>query len=92
MTRRLPALIVLVLGFAALFAVGREAPVPPAAVFSIDAGTWMPHVNSAATLTGSWFCPGVPASGEDGVGGEVDDREAVGRTFGCDQSVWTKRG
>ena len=26
--------------------------------FSIDAGTWMPHVNSADTLTGSWFCPG----------------------------------
>jgi len=84
MTRRLPALIVLLLGFAGIFAAGREMPTPTAAVFSIDAGTWMPHVNSAATLTGSWFCPGVPASGEEGVGGEVvvsnrDSEGLVGR-------------
>ncbi len=44
----------------------------------------MPHVNGAATLTGSWFCPGVPASGEEGVGGEVivsnrDSEQLVGR-------------
>ncbi len=53
-------------------------------MFAIDAGTWMPHVNTADTLTGSWFCPGVPATGEEGVGGEVivsnrDSDELVGR-------------
>jgi Family of unknown function (DUF5719) len=72
MTRRaIPAVVALLVGFAALFVAGREAPVPTTAVFALDAGTWMPHVNDTATLTGSWFCPGVPASGEDGVGGEV---------------------
>jgi hypothetical protein len=44
----------------------------------------MPSVNENTALTGSWFCPGVPASGEDGVGGEVvvanrDDDQLVGR-------------
>src|SRR5215203_6360360 len=82
--RAVPALVVLLAGFAGLFAVGREAPVETAAIFSIDAGTWMPHVNSSDMLTGSWFCPGVPASGEEGVGGEVivsnrDSEELVGR-------------
>jgi hypothetical protein len=82
--RAIPGLVVLLIGFAGLFAVGREAPVVSDAIFSIDAGTWMPHVNSAEMLTGSWFCPGLPASGEDGVGGEVvvsnrDGDELVGR-------------
>ncbi len=69
--RAIPAIVVLLVGFAALFVVGREEPLPTAAVFALDAGTWMPHVNDTPTLTGSWFCPGVPASGEDGVGGDV---------------------
>jgi hypothetical protein len=82
--RAIPALVVLIAGFVAVFVVGREAPVMPAAVFSIDGGTWMPHVNDADTLTGSWFCPGLPVTGEDGVGGEVvvsnrDSDELVGR-------------
>jgi hypothetical protein len=44
----------------------------------------MPAVSDNSALTGSWFCPGVPASGEDGVGGEVvvanrDDEQLIGR-------------
>ena len=44
----------------------------------------MPHVNDTDKLTGSWFCPGLPASGEEGVGGEVvvsnrDGEQLVGR-------------
>jgi hypothetical protein len=41
-------------------------------------------VSEQGALTGSWFCPGVPVSGEDGVGGEVvianrDDDRLIGR-------------
>ena len=44
----------------------------------------MPAVTDTGALTGSWFCPGVPASGEDGVGGDVvisnrDSEQLVGR-------------
>ena len=31
----------------------------------------MPAVPVPGGLTSSWFCPGVPASGEEGTGGEV---------------------
>jgi len=45
----------------------------------------MPSVPETGALTGSWFCPGVPASGEDGVGGEVvisnRDSEQIGGRF-----------
>ena len=72
MTRRaVPALVMLAVGFAALVVVGREQPVEPTPVFAIPAGAWMPSVSDTDVLTGSWFCPGVPASGEDGVGGEI---------------------
>ena len=69
--RAIPALLVVILGFAALFAVGRDTPTEVPATFALQAGSWMPHVNDTAKLTGSWFCPGLPASGEEGVGGEV---------------------
>lgn len=82
--RAIPALIVLLAGFAALVVVGRETSEPPAAVFATPIGAWMPSVTEADALTGSWFCPGVPASGEDGVGGEVvisnrDGEQLLGR-------------
>ncbi len=69
--RAIPALVVLLVGFAALIAVGRDEPTTPDPFFATPAGAWMPAVNDDAALTGSWFCPGVPASGEDGVGGDV---------------------
>ncbi|MBV1893216.1 MAG: hypothetical protein KUG57_04155 [Ilumatobacteraceae bacterium] len=85
MTRRaIPAFVVLVVGFAALLMLGRSDSVSPAPVFSAPAGTWMPSVAESNALTGSWFCPGVPATGEDGVGGEVvvsnrDSEQLIGR-------------
>ncbi len=85
MTRRaIPALVVLPVGFASLFIVGREAPAVVHSVFATPVGAWMPHVAQAEALTGSWFCPGVPATGEDGVGGEIvvsnrDSDELIGR-------------
>jgi hypothetical protein len=69
--RAVPALVVVSAGVAGLLAVGRDEPVLSEPFFSPTAAAWMPSVDDAASLTGSWFCPGVPASGEDGVGGEV---------------------
>lgn len=82
--RALPALVVLLVGFAALIVVGREQPPTTDAFFATPAGAWMPAVSDNAALTGSWFCPGVPASDEDGVGGDVVvanryDEQLVGR-------------
>ena len=84
MNRRvIPAVVVLV-GFAGLIAVGREGPTVADPFFATPAGAWIPAVSDNSSLTGSWFCPGVPATGEDGVGGEVvvanrDDEQLVGR-------------
>ena len=69
--RAIPALVVVILGLTALFVVGRDTPTADPATFALQSGSWMPHVNDTDKLTGSWFCPGVPASGEEGVGGEV---------------------
>lgn len=82
--RAIPALIVLLVGFAALVAIGREQPAEPAPFFATTSGAWMPAVSDNPALTGSWFCPGVPATGEEGVGGEVvvanrDDEQLLGR-------------
>lgn len=81
--RALPALVVLVAGFAGLVAVGRDDPTVPDPFFATPAGAWMPAVSDNEALTGSWFCPGVPATDEDGVGGAVvvanrDDEQLVG--------------
>ena len=82
--RAIPALVVLLVGSAGLIAVGREEPTTPDPFFAAPAGAWMPAVSDNAALTGSWFCPGVPATGEDGIGGDVvvsnrDDEQLVGR-------------
>jgi len=82
--RAIPAIVVLLVGFAGLIAVGREQPTVVDPFFATPAGAWMPAVSDNSALTGSWFCPGVPATGEDGVGGDVvvanrDDERLVGR-------------
>ena len=82
--RAIPALVLLLVGFAALIAVGRDEPTTADPFFATPAVAWMPAVRDDASLTGSWFCPGVPATGEDGVGGDVVvanryDEQLVGR-------------
>jgi len=82
--RAIPALIVVSVGFAALIAVGREQPTVAEPFFASPPRAWMPAVDDNLALTGSWFCPGVPATGEGGVGGEVvvanrDDEQLIGR-------------
>ncbi len=69
--KRLPILILVVAALTALVIVGREAVAPTPPVFSTVAAPWMPALPAPGGLTSSWFCPGVPASGKDGVGGEV---------------------
>jgi hypothetical protein len=69
--KRLPILVAVVGAMAALVLVGREAVSPTPPVFSTISAPWMPALPVPGGLTSSWFCPGVPASGEDGVGGEV---------------------
>ena len=82
--RSVPALVLLLVGGGALVYAGNESPAVADPYFSTPAGSWMPAVSEEAALTGSWFCPGVPATGEPGVGGEVvianrDDDRLVGR-------------
>ena len=61
--RRLPMLAVTVVGLAAIGLVDREATDPVPASFGTVAASWMPSAPSGTTLTGTWFCPGVPAGG-----------------------------
>ncbi|WP_040492040.1 DUF5719 family protein [Ilumatobacter nonamiensis] len=69
--RAIPALLLVVLGFVGLVAVGRDTPEPTPAFFAVSGSTWMPAVGQSGNLTGSWFCPGLPTDGEDGAGGQV---------------------
>lgn len=71
MSRRLPAVILVVAALVAIIVTTRdpiEAEVP---VFSSSAGGWMPFAPTETGLTETWFCPGVPATGVDGVEGSV---------------------
>jgi hypothetical protein len=69
--RAIPGVLVIVLGLAAIAVLGRETPPVTEAVFAPSSVPWMPSVSEVERLTGTWFCPGVPASGEQGIGGEV---------------------
>ena len=71
MNRRAPALAVVAVALTGIVAVGASAPAPSAPSFSTVGAEWMPAAPQPSGLTSTWFCPGVPASGEEGVGGEV---------------------
>jgi hypothetical protein len=82
--RAVPGFVLVVAGVAGIVAVGRDDVAPSVPFFSVPAGAWMPSVSDSDALTSSWFCPGVPASGEEDVGGEVvvanrADERLVGR-------------
>ncbi len=81
--RALPALILVLVGLVGMVVVGRDAPLRETPFFAETGGAWMPAVGVSGSLTGSWFCPGVPTSGE-GAGGSVvvsnrDGAQIVGR-------------
>lgn len=83
--RAIPAALLVTAGLAGLVVAGSDTEPAPTPFFAESGGTWMPSVPaSGGSLTGSWFCPGVPATGEAGVGGSVvvsnrDDTPLVGR-------------
>ena len=70
-TRRVPALVLTVVAFAAIVITSRVTPTTVAPVFASVRAEWMPVAPPAGGLTQTWFCPGVPATGEEGVGGEL---------------------
>ena len=81
--RAIPAVLLVLVGLIGMVLVGRDAPERETPFFASTGGTWMPAVGASGTLTGSWFCPGVPTSGE-GAGGSVvvsngDAAQIVGR-------------
>jgi hypothetical protein len=69
-TRRIPMLAVTVAAAAGILVAARSDPATTAPGFARAAAPWMPAVPAEAALTSTWFCPGVPATGEDETGGE----------------------
>lgn len=69
-TRRLPFVVVAVIIAAGLIIVGTDQPATPDVIFATPARPATPAAPTEARTTESWFCPGVPASG-DGFGGEI---------------------
>jgi hypothetical protein len=69
--RRAPALAVVGVALAGIVAVGASSAAPSVPTFSAVGSEWMPAAPEPGGLSATWFCPGVPATGEDGVGGEV---------------------
>ena len=71
MKRRIPGLIAMLALLVGVVVLARDTPATEVAEFSIAAQGWMPAAPPSGALTESWFCPGVPASGVDGVEGEI---------------------
>ncbi|MBA3606151.1 MAG: hypothetical protein H0W46_09320 [Acidimicrobiia bacterium] len=71
--RRIPVLAVTAAAAVGIVVVGREAVESTAPTFSAANALepWMPSAPVITSPSTTWFCPGVPASGEDGVGGTV---------------------
>lgn len=69
--RRIPMLIASIAALIALVLIARTTIAPTQAVFSNVAAPWMPSAPLPGGLTSTWFCPGVPAAGDEGTGGDV---------------------
>jgi hypothetical protein len=69
--RRYPALILSVVAMVGVGLAARNPVSSSVPTFSVTAGGWMPSAPPVAGLTETWFCPGVPATGAEGVGGSV---------------------
>jgi len=71
MKRRLLGFVVVIGAAVALIVAAWETPDADVPTFSVSASGWMPAALAPGGLTETWFCPGVPANGLEGVGGEV---------------------
>ena len=69
--RRIPLLLIVLLAIAGTVVVSREVLCAERPVFSTAAVGWMPSAPPEQGLTETWFCPGVPATGVDDVGGAI---------------------
>lgn len=93
--RRVPMLAVTAVALGAIVVAGRSPVAPIPATFATISAPWMPAAAPAGDLTTTWFCPGVPATGADGVGGTIvvaNDRDQpmtarVTLLAGADQAV-----
>lgn len=81
--RAIPGVVLVLIGLIGMVLVGRNAPVKETPFFAATGASWMPAVGTSGSLTGSWFCPGVPTGGEDEGGSVVvsnrDASQIVGR-------------
>lgn len=71
MRRRIPAVALVVIALVAVVVGARNRSEATTPTFSVAASGWMPSAPLATGLTEAWFCPGVPATGVDGVEGEI---------------------
>ncbi|HUF99960.1 MAG TPA: DUF5719 family protein [Ilumatobacter sp.] len=71
MKRRYLGLVVVVLGGVALIGSTRTTLPAETTTFQTQTPAWMPHASNADVITESWFCPGVPATGQDDVNGAI---------------------
>jgi hypothetical protein len=68
--RRLPMVVVALVMAAGLLVIGTDAPASVDVVFARPDRPATPAAPFTASVTESWFCPGVPAAGS-GLGGEI---------------------
>ncbi len=78
MTRRLPAVALVAAAVIAIVVGTREPRGIETPTFSVSANGWMPAAPPFGGLTETWFCPGVPATGVDGIEGEVEIANRTG--------------
>ncbi len=71
LTRRQPVLVLFVLVAGLLIRLSLSAPDGTAASFNVAPEPWIPQIPRSGLLESTWFCPGVPATGEPDVGGAV---------------------
>src|SRR5262245_37743108 len=64
-------LLIVLLAIAGTVYVSRTTLSAERAVFSTAAVGWMPSAPPEPGLTETWFCPGVPATGQDDIGGAI---------------------
>jgi hypothetical protein len=69
--RRIPILVLTLIAAVALLTGARDTSSATRPQFSQAAVGWMASAPPSGALTETWFCPGVPATGADGVNGAV---------------------
>jgi hypothetical protein len=79
--RRIPSLVMAVAACAGVVVAARGESDGERPIFSSVATGWMPSAPAEGSLTETWFCPGVPATGIDEVGGilVIGNRSATQR-------------